>query len=531
LVISVNDLNDPVTNVLLSSSVIDENAALGTIVGKLTSTDEDLVGVHSYTLVSGTGATDNASFAIVGDELRSAAIFDFEVSSTKTIRVRGTDAGGSFFEKVFPITVRNLAEAPTGLALSKNRINENLPANSLVGLLSASDSDVGDAITYSLVTGTGSDDNAAFSIFGSQLLAKNGFDFETDSSYTVRVRATDSTARSVESVFSISVDNVNEVPSGIVLSSNSVAENRPVGTSLALLSTTDSDLGETYTYSFIPTAVFGDNVNFEIVGNELRSKIKFNYEVRSTYQVSIRSTDSSGLSVDVPLAFNVTDVNELPPVAVADSAKTTTDSIVIINVLGNDTDADSTIDVSTVRIVTPPSQGSVRVLTDGRIEFTPPVNLRATSTFSYSVKDSDGVSSNSAVVSILAYSAFQNQRMALDVDADGSITPLDVLTIVNDINTRGLRVLPTGVPETAPYLDTNGNGQTDPLDALAVINHLNTLAGGEGERSAKSVDQVWSDPTLLSDSRKKESSSELSASMLSIDDYFRDLEQGRKRRS
>ena len=37
------------------------------------------------------GDTDNASFAIVGDELRTAAVFDFETKDTYSVRVETTD--------------------------------------------------------------------------------------------------------------------------------------------------------------------------------------------------------------------------------------------------------------------------------------------------------------------------------------------------------------------------------------------------------------------------------------------------------
>ena len=105
-------------------------------------------------------------------------------------------------------------------------------------------------------------------------------------------------------------------------------------------------------------------------------------------------------------------------------------------------------------------------MADGRIEFTPPVDQRLNVTFAYTVKDNDDNVSNSALVSVKIYASYQNQLNALDVDADGSITPLDVLTLVNDINRNGLRDLPNGTPSTAPYLDVNGNALLDAGDPL-----------------------------------------------------------------
>ena len=61
----------------------------------------------TYTLVSGTGSTDNAKFTIAGNQLKAAASFDFEKKKTYTIRVRVTDAAGLSFEKTFTINVTN----------------------------------------------------------------------------------------------------------------------------------------------------------------------------------------------------------------------------------------------------------------------------------------------------------------------------------------------------------------------------------------------------------------------------------------
>jgi hypothetical protein len=49
---------------------------------------------------------------------------------------------------------------PTAAALSNSSIVENAGANAVVGTLSTTDPDAGDTFTYTLVSGTGSTDNA-----------------------------------------------------------------------------------------------------------------------------------------------------------------------------------------------------------------------------------------------------------------------------------------------------------------------------------------------------------------------------------
>ena len=47
--------------------------------GTLDAADEDAGDTHTFALVNGAGDADNGAFTIVGDELRTAAVFDFEV--------------------------------------------------------------------------------------------------------------------------------------------------------------------------------------------------------------------------------------------------------------------------------------------------------------------------------------------------------------------------------------------------------------------------------------------------------------------
>jgi hypothetical protein len=109
---TVTCVNDPPTDITLSKSDVDENQPINTVVGTFSTTDPDIGDPHTYTLVGGAGSTDNASFNISGNQLRTSAVFNFEVKSSYSIRVRTTDSGSLFFEKIFTITVNDLPEAP-----------------------------------------------------------------------------------------------------------------------------------------------------------------------------------------------------------------------------------------------------------------------------------------------------------------------------------------------------------------------------------------------------------------------------------
>jgi len=199
--IAVNDVyEEPV--ILLSNNTVAENlpagAAIG-VFGVLNATAMSPV----YTLVSGTGATNNASFQIVGNQIRTKSTFNFEAKSSYSVRVRMTSSNGLSVTQVFTINVTNVNEAPTGVSLSKSSVLRTSPVGTVVGLLSGVDPDAASTFTYSLVGGTGSTDNAKFTIVGNQLRV-NG-PLGTASRASIRVRVTDQAGMSYEKTFSISL--------------------------------------------------------------------------------------------------------------------------------------------------------------------------------------------------------------------------------------------------------------------------------------------------------------------------------------
>ncbi len=100
------------TDISLSNSIVAENQPVDTVVGDFSSTDPDTGDTFTYTLETGIGGTDNASFNILGSSLRTSEVFDYETKNNYMILVRSTDQGGSYFEKVFLITVLDEKEEP-----------------------------------------------------------------------------------------------------------------------------------------------------------------------------------------------------------------------------------------------------------------------------------------------------------------------------------------------------------------------------------------------------------------------------------
>ena len=103
---------------------------------------------------------------------------------------------------------------PTAINLDNNSVAENAASGATVGTLSTVDPDSGDTHTYALVSGSGDSDNASFVLDGATLKTAASFDFETKSSYSVRLRTTDNGGLNdaFEQALTINVTNVNEAP-------------------------------------------------------------------------------------------------------------------------------------------------------------------------------------------------------------------------------------------------------------------------------------------------------------------------------
>ncbi|MDD1444314.1 hypothetical protein MEO93_29040, partial [Dolichospermum sp. ST_sed3] len=135
---------------------------------------------------------------------------DTNVESNETVNLTLTNPStGSLVGTNQPNTVLTIQsyDPPTNVTLSSTSINENVTANSVVGTFSTTDPTIGDTFTYSFVPGT--NDNAAFTISGTQLLINASPNFEAKSSYSVVVRSTDNGGLYTDKTFTVTINDVN----------------------------------------------------------------------------------------------------------------------------------------------------------------------------------------------------------------------------------------------------------------------------------------------------------------------------------
>lgn len=109
---SIKLVIDGPTDILLSDSTIDENSAVGTIIGTLSTQDPDQAEGHSYNLVAGDGINDadNSVFSIDGTVLAIQTVPDYEIKQAYRINIRTTDDDMKILDKAFLIQVNDIVE-------------------------------------------------------------------------------------------------------------------------------------------------------------------------------------------------------------------------------------------------------------------------------------------------------------------------------------------------------------------------------------------------------------------------------------
>lgn len=153
----------------------------------------------------GTGIASGGSYAITTGSLSDG----YHLITAVAIDVAGNTSAVSSARGI-EIDTR----APTDLWSSGLSIAENQPAQSVVGVIAGTDSFPGQssALRFSLVNGYG--DNSLFNIDAAtgQLTSATSLDFESRSSYSILLRATDPGGLTYDEAFAVTVTNLNDPP-------------------------------------------------------------------------------------------------------------------------------------------------------------------------------------------------------------------------------------------------------------------------------------------------------------------------------
>lgn len=293
-------LVDAVPPVITANQVfsINENSVAGTTVGAVDGNDPGSTGtLQQWTITTNVDPDGDGVPAFVMDpasnviKVNDAGDLNYEANSSLTISVRVSDGVNQSAVQTVKINLNDMPEPPLDIQLSNLLIAENNVLNIIIGTFTATADEPGTTFTYSLVAGTGSNDNSSFSITGDKLAGLKVFNFEDQSSFRIRVRATTQHGEYLEKAFVIGITDVNEAPTLDAVTDKSYCasgnDERIAFTNV----TAGPEAGQTVTL----TATNDNNAlfsSFAIAGNELR--IRFVAGASGVATVTVTAKDNGG---------------------------------------------------------------------------------------------------------------------------------------------------------------------------------------------------------------------------------------------
>lgn len=311
-----NPGNGVPSNIYLSSSNITENNPPNANIGLISTSDPDPGDTFTYSLAAGVGGSDNSSFAINGNMLRILVATDFETKPAYFIRIRATDAAGHFIEKTFVITVNNVSDTAGNLALSQTAISENNIANAFIATISTSHPNATAPFVYSIVSGDGSVDNRKFNISENALRLSAPVNYESRSTYSVRLRSTSQNGIVVEQAFTIRITDVNEAPVFVSSGTQSQYENTLDATTIAAM---DPDAGAVLRY-YIIAGSDASKFNINSVSGTVSFLVPPDYENPSDadknnrYELIVQARDGT-FATSMAMTIVVSNIDDGPSVS------------------------------------------------------------------------------------------------------------------------------------------------------------------------------------------------------------------------
>ncbi len=194
---------------------VDENAANGTSVGTVVTSDPDAGDHLTYAIIAGN--TDGA-FAIDGTTgeitVVNGAALDYEAHPTFTLTVEVTDNGTPARTASATITIHLTDRNETPVVSDQSfSVDENAANGTSVGTVAASDPDGGDHLTYSITAGN---TGGAFALDADtgEITVVNpaALDYEINPTFRITVRVTDTGGLAAEGTVTVNLNGVNEAP-------------------------------------------------------------------------------------------------------------------------------------------------------------------------------------------------------------------------------------------------------------------------------------------------------------------------------
>jgi hypothetical protein len=418
--------------------------------------------------VTGVGAPAHGTAAANAGQVAYTPAANFAGTDSFTYTV--SDGNGASATATINVTVSSVDDAP--VAADDTATTPEDTAVVIQAVANDTDAD-GDALT---VTSVGAPAHGTAVAAAGSVRYTPAANFAGTDTFTYVV--TDGNGGSATATITVTVDAVNDAPTAVD-DSGTTAEDTPLVVD-ALANDADPD-GDALTVTSVSAPSHGTAAVVD--GRQVTYTPAANFAGSDTFAYTI--ADGRGGTATATMTVMIAAVDDAP-VAVADVAAGAEDTIVVIDVVGNDHDPDGT----SVRVtaVTQPAHGSVSVITEGVhagwVSYAPATNFSGTDTFTYSITGGGRASATAAVsVSIAGLNdeptavgdsatTAEDTSLVIDVIANDADADDDALTVTGvSAPAHGTATVTAGQVTYAPaanfsgldtftYTATDGNGGT-----------------------------------------------------------------------
>jgi len=421
-----------------STATVEENATVGTKIGVVSIS---YVGASAITAIALTGV-GNENFTVSADgniTIKSGASLDYESRREYNLTAKATNSSGTSGAINVSIAITNVIDtipvlvAPVGVSISESVA---VGTTVVTVLTNGTNSDENTTDSFTIVSG---DANSDFAISSTGVITTaKPLNYETLTSYTLVVKATNHKGDSATVDVVITVTDVIDVVPILANSTATVAENIAIGTEIGTV--TINSIGDSPISAITLSGVGSSDFNVTTDG-KIKLKVALDYETTTEYNLTAKATNSAGDSSSVKLDVTVINVVDNIPILATPTAVSLNENIAIgstvVTIFPNGLNIDQNI-TDSFSIVSGDNNNDFSISSLGIISTAKALDFSTTSTYILVIKATN-IAGDSATVDVV-------------IDITGNIPVIDNATeqiYIKDSNISALSFTNTGNPATS----------------------------------------------------------------------------------
>lgn len=317
MTIAVQNVNEPPVSEDQGFN-LNENSSNGAFVGTIMATDPDQNQSLTYTILSG---NTNQTFALNSStgtlSVADNGLLNHESNPSFSLSIKVEDNGSAPLNDIITVSISVLDVNESPVVQNQNfTINSNIPNGSIVGQVTATDSDINQVLSYDITSGNVNNSFAINSSTGS-ITVVNNTGLSNYSTITLGISVSDngnpvlsSTGQAV-----INIITPNQPPV-IANQQFSINENAPSGSVVGMIQATDPNAGQTLTYAIV-TGNYSNAFALSSSGLlTVSNSSALNFEAITLISLTVSVTDNGTptASSQATISVSILNVNETPTV-------------------------------------------------------------------------------------------------------------------------------------------------------------------------------------------------------------------------